>query len=110
MTDDTNITDSGKFADKEKMKEKEIIKQIKEYLKTLPECFAWKEHGGMYGTEGLPDLIICFKGKFVAFEVKAEKGKLTVLQAAILRKIRQAGGRAEVVRSVDEARQIMESL
>lgn len=31
------------------MLEKDIVKQILKYLKTVPRCFAWKEHGGMYG-------------------------------------------------------------
>ena len=31
------------------MKESAIVKAILKYLKTLPECFAWKEHGGNPG-------------------------------------------------------------
>lgn len=38
-----------------KMKEKTITNQILKYLKSLPECFAFKEHGGLYGTSGIPD-------------------------------------------------------
>ena len=34
------------------MLEKDIVQAILIYLKTVPECFAWKEHGGMYGTDG----------------------------------------------------------
>ena len=30
------------------MLEKDIVQAILKYLKTVPECFAWKEHGGMY--------------------------------------------------------------
>ena len=57
------------------MKESDIVKAILKYLKTEPDCFCWKEHGGMYGTAGIPDIICCYRGKFVAFEVKTEKGK-----------------------------------
>ena len=39
------------------MKESDIVKAIMKYLKTVPRCFAWKEHGGMYGTAGIPDII-----------------------------------------------------
>lgn len=92
------------------MKENEIIKQIKDYLKTVGGCFHWKEHGGQFGTAGIPDIIACVGGRFVAFEVKAERGKLTVLQAVTLRQIQAAGGIAEVVRSADEARAIIEKL
>lgn len=57
------------------MKESAIVKSILAYLKTLPGCFAWKEHGGMYGTAGIPDIICCIGGKFYSFEVKTERGK-----------------------------------
>jgi len=89
------------------MNESEIVKQIKEYLKTVKDCFFWKEHGGQFGTAGIPDIIICYKGRFVAFEVKNEKGKLTVLQAITIKQIQRAGGIAEVVRSVEEARTVI---
>ena len=62
------------------MKEKTITNQILKYLKSEPECFAFKEHGGIYGVSGIPDIICCYKGKFMAFEVKTEKGKLSKLQ------------------------------
>lgn len=86
------------------MKEATIVKAILRYLKSLPECFAWKEHGGMYGTAGIPDIIACIGGKFYGFEVKTERGKPTALQEAAIRKIRAAGGIAVVVRSVKEVK------
>jgi hypothetical protein len=57
--------------------EKEIVSKILRYLKTVPKCFAWKEHGGIYGTAGIPDIIACIDGKFYAFEVKTPVGKTT---------------------------------
>ena len=89
------------------MNENEIVRQIKEYLKTVKDCFFWKEHGGQFGAAGLPDIIVCFKGRFIAFEVKTAAGKLTVLQAVTIRKIQAAGGIAEVVRSVEEVRAVI---
>ena len=88
----------------EKEKESEIVKAIMRYLKTVPECFCWKEHGGMYGTAGIPDIIACIGGRFFAFEVKTLTGKPTKLQEATIRKILASGGTALVVRSVDEVR------
>lgn len=90
------------------MKESAIVKAILRYLKTLPECFAWKEHGGMYGTAGIPDVIACIGGKFYGFEVKTERGKPTTLQEATMRKIQAAGGIAVVVRSVEDVRAVLE--
>ncbi len=90
------------------MKEADIVRAILRYLKTVPGCFAWKEHGGMYGTAGIPDVICCCGGRFYGFEVKTEVGRPTKLQEATIRKIRAAGGTALVVRSVDEVRAVME--
>jgi len=87
--------------------EKEIVSAILRYLKTVPRCFAWKEHGGMYGTAGIPDIIACIDGRFYAFEVKTPEGKTTKLQDATIRKILACGGTATVVRSVDEVRTVI---
>ena len=89
------------------MLEKEIVSKIMKHLKTVPNCFAWKEHGGMYGTSGIPDVIACINGSFYAFEVKTESGKTTALQDATIRKILSCGGHAYVVRSVDEVRAVL---
>ena len=89
------------------MAEKEIAAKILRYLKTVPMCFAWKEHGGMYGTAGIPDIIACVNGRFFALEVKTPDGKATKLQDATIRKILAAGGTVSVVRSVDEVRAVI---
>ena len=90
------------------MKESAIVKSILQYLKSVPECFAWKEHGGMYGTAGIPDIIACIGGNFYGFEVKTERGKPTALQAATMRKIQAAGGIAAVVRSVADVKAVLD--
>lgn len=92
------------------MKESDIVKAILKYLKTVSDCFFWKEHGGMYGTAGIPDIICCYRGKFVAFEVKNAKGKTTTLQESVISKIQNCGGKAVVVRSVDEVRNLLEEM
>lgn len=90
------------------MAEKDLVVKILRYLKTVPKCFAWKEHGGIYGTAGIPDIIACIDGRFYAFEVKTPVGKTTKLQDAIIRKILACGGTALVVRSVDEVRAVID--
>ena len=92
------------------MKETNITAAIMRHLKAIPGCFCWKEHGGIYGTSGLPDIICCVTGRFVAFEVKTESGKLSKLQELTIAKITAAGGRAYVVRSAAEVKQIMENI
>lgn len=92
-----------------KLKESDVIKAISQYLKTVPNLFFWKEHGGMYGTAGIPDLIVCYKGRFLGFECKVGKNKPTILQEATIKKILRAGGYAMVVGSVEEVRQVIQA-
>ena len=80
------------------------------YLKTLPYCFAWKEHGGMYGTTGLPDIICCYRGRFMGLEVKTQTGKLTKLQETTLQRIQEAKGYAYKVTSLQEVKEIIANL
>ena len=92
------------------MSEKDITAAIMRYLKTVPICFAWKEHGGMYGTAGLPDIIVCYHGRFIAFEVKTPSGRLTKLQEIMITKIKAAKGEACKVTSVEDVKSILDSL
>ena len=73
----------------------------------MPECFFWKEHGGQYGTAGIPDIIVCHKGRFIALEAKVGKNKPTKLQAATIDQIKRAGGTAAVVYSVEDVKAVM---
>jgi Holliday junction resolvase len=92
------------------MLEKEIVNRIMKYLKAVPCCYAWKQHGGQFGTAGLPDIIACINGRFFAFEVKTPSGKLTKLQEITLQRIRDAKGEAFKVTSLQEFREIIENL
>ena len=92
------------------MLEKDITSQIMRYLKTVPSCFCWKQHGGQFGTAGVPDIICCLNGRFVAFEVKTESGKLTKLQEATIQKIQRAKGEAFKVTSLTEVKEIIRNL
>ena len=91
-----------------RMLEKDIVAAILRHLKQRPRCFAWKTHGGMYGTAGIPDIIACIDGRFYAFEVKQPTGKLTRLQEVTLDKIRVAGGVAVMVTSVKEVKSALD--
>lgn len=92
------------------MLEKDIVGKILRFLKALPACFAWKTHGGMYAQTGIPDIIACIAGRFVAFEVKQPGGKLTEIQSATIRRINEAKGIACKVTSVEEVSQIIRQL
>mgnify|MGYP000985128917 FL=1 len=92
------------------VKEKNIANKILKYLKSLDNCFCFKEHGGRYGTSGIPDIICCINGRFIAFEVKTEKGRLTKLQEITIQRIKEAKGKAFKVTSLEEVKNILENL
>ena len=79
-------------------------------MKEQPCCFAFKEHGSAYGTAGIPDIICCYNGKFVAFEVKTPRGKLSKLQEIIIQKIKNANGIAYKVTNLEDVKEILENL
>lgn len=65
--------------------------------------------GTMFGNSGVPDFLCCVKGRFLAIEAKAGKGKTTALQEKHLADIREAGGLALVVNedNLDELKELL---
>lgn len=57
-----------------------------------------KVWGGGFQKAGIPDLLCCIRGKFVALELKTEKGRPSVLQKFNIYKIQESGGYARVLR------------
>jgi hypothetical protein len=81
--------------------EAEVKKDIKKYLDSIGAYHFWPVQMG-YGARTV-DCLVCFKGRFFAFEVKRPKGgKLTTKQCNILNDIRKAGGAAGMVEYVDD--------
>lgn len=90
------------------MLEKDIVAAIRRYLGTLGEdVFFWKEHGGPYGVSGVPDIICCYKGRFLGLEAKLPGSRLTPLQRRALEKINRAGGIARRVESVEDVKAVI---
>lgn len=75
---------------KVKAKAVDIIKKHKGY-------YFFPVMGG-YGRSGIPDIIVCHRGKFLGVECKAGFNKPTALQEQEMVKIEQAGGASMVVR------------
>ncbi len=74
-----------------KVKDK-VVKLIKAYGIYY---FFPATHG--YGRSGVPDIICCAKGKFIAIECKAGTNKPTALQEKEMADIRKQGGIAVVI-------------
>ena len=78
--------------------ERDLTRQVRDLLHLLG---AW-EIKYLGGRRGVPDVLACFRGRFVAIEVKAPKGRLSVAQEAELEAIREAGGIAIVARELED--------
>lgn len=75
--------------------EKFYENKIKRYLKEKG-CWYVKFFGNSFTKSGIPDLLCCINGKFVAIEVKSNSGKPSELQKYNIEQIHNSGGIALV--------------
>jgi Holliday junction resolvase len=68
--------------------------------------------GNGFGRAGIPDIIGCMNGRFIAIECKAGKGKTTALQERELLAICNHGGFTFIAREdcLEELKQLLEKL
>lgn len=76
--------------------EGKVKARIKKVLAEVGAYYAMPMGTG-FGNSGVPDFLICHKGKFLAVEAKAGGNKPTALQEKHLNDIRNAGGIALVI-------------
>ena len=89
------------------MLEKQVENQIKKWLEQNNYWY-FKVHGGPFQKTGVPDIIACMNGRFVAIEVKrSDGGIVSELQKAQIQKIKDSGGVAGVASSIEEFLQIL---
>ena len=93
------------------MSENALQSRIK---KTLEEMGCYVVNIRSPITAGTPDLLVCYEGKFFALEVKSFRGKTNPgrekLQRRTREKIQKAGGIAEKVHSVTEAKSVVREI
>lgn len=77
--------------------EKQFENKIKDFLKEQGAWFIKYWAGSKFTKDGIPDLLCCINGHFVAVEVKAQNGTPSDLQLYNVREIRKAGGFAFVL-------------
>ena len=66
-------------------------------MKVPPVGWYYKVWGGGMQKAGIPDIIACVNGVFVAIEVKSASGKPSDLQKLNIKRINEAGGVALVL-------------
>lgn len=80
--------------------EKNFENRIKSFLKNEGCWYVKYWSGGVptkegvkkFTKDGVPDILCCFEGLFIAVEVKAPKGRPSKLQLYNLKKIDESGG------------------
>lgn len=86
---------------------------IKKYLKTFVEegsLYYFMPVQGKFAKKGVPDFLLCYKGKFIGIEAKAD-GKsdtTTALQELTISQIKIAGGIALVISNKLEMEKFVE--
>lgn len=77
-------------------REKLYENKIKRYIESVG---GWqvKFFANKYTRVGIPDILACINGHFVAIEVKSDRGEPSELQLYNVREIRKAGGFAFVL-------------
>ncbi|MBR5823770.1 MAG: VRR-NUC domain-containing protein [Paludibacteraceae bacterium] len=76
--------------------EKTFENKIKQFLKEKG-CWHVKFFANGYTKVGVPDILACVNGQFVAIEVKAPNGKPSALQLYNIEEIKKSGGTAMVL-------------
>lgn len=78
-----------------KKKETAFKERVLKYLKTIPNLYVRKIN--QVALRGMPDILICYKGHFIAIELKVGNNKADPLQEYDLEMVRVAGGTAFVL-------------
>tara|TARA_R100000951_G_scaffold56281_1_gene47276 strand:- start:301 stop:609 length:309 start_codon:yes stop_codon:yes gene_type:complete len=91
--------------------EGKVKKKVKEYLQSIGAWYYMPVSNGM-GRVGCPDILVCYKGLFMAFETKAP-GKIknvTANQQREIDEIQRANGLAHVVDDVEQVKSLLDTL
>ena len=91
--------------------EKKVKDAVVKVLKQYGVYHFFPVTGG-FGRSGVPDIVGCYKGNFLAIECKAGKNTTTALQNAEIAKINTAGGVALVVseKNIDDVAKLLDTV
>ena len=90
--------------------ESKFKSEIKDYLKTFPNLFMHSVPGAAYGKLGAPDIVVCYKGRYIGIEAKTYEGTFSEWQKTRKAQIEAAGGTAIFARSLDDIKNVMEEM
>tara|TARA_R110002020_G_scaffold10030_2_gene38857 strand:- start:791 stop:1078 length:288 start_codon:yes stop_codon:yes gene_type:complete len=76
--------------------EKKVKEKVKKILKKL-DCYYCMPATGGYGASGVPDILACYRGRFIGIECKSGNNRPTALQEKHLNNISEAKGQSLVI-------------
>ena len=80
------------------MTESQFQQKVIQFLKSIG-AYEVKVWGGGFQKAGIPDLLVCYHGKFIGIELKTDKGNASVLQKYNIAKIQEAEGIGIILRA-----------
>ena len=88
--------------------ESQLTSQIKNLLKSKG-AYCEKIFGGGYQASGIPDILCCYRGYFIAIEVKSPtgKGRASDIQKLKIKAIRDAGGVAFITDNIEDVERVL---
>jgi len=91
--------------------ENSVKDAVKRRLKKYGAWYTMPHQAG-YSARGVPDIIACYHGKFIAIECKYGKNKPTSLQTRQLENIDRAGGIGMVINetNIDDVEKLLKRL
>ena len=100
------ITEKGRMTAPESEFKKKLIRDVIE-----PRGAFWSriDQGGV-AKPGDPDLIVCYKGRFIGVECKTYNGSLRPLQIRRIKEIKDAGGICIVARCNKDLESVFEEI
>lgn len=93
------------------MNETQFKEKIQKYLNKIG-AYHVKQHGSVFTRAGIPDILVCYHGKFIGLELKVGSNKTSVLQDYEIEQIIKSGGIAWVLypKDFEDFKKRMEAL
>lgn len=91
--------------------ESRLSKKVQQALRAKG-AFCFKVHGSEYMMAGLPDVICCYRGYFLSFELKVpgKEHNTSARQRYVIEQIQAAEGIAMVISSVIEVEALLAAI
>jgi Holliday junction resolvase len=91
--------------------ERKVKDKVVKILKEFGAFYFYPVSGG-YGSSGVCDIIVCYRGRFIGIECKSGSNMPTALQNKIIHQIQTAGGMAVVIRedNIEFVRTLLEGV